>query len=66
MIKLSGFDWGMTLSQNTPEFRYQRRMFEQHFRPAVVQQYASKHERSAIVLLHNLLESPARFLEHVR
>lgn len=62
----AGFDWGITLLQNNSLFKYQRRMFEQQFRPGIVDQYAPKQIRATVVLLNYLLETPSEFMDHIR
>jgi hypothetical protein len=62
----AGVDWGMTLSQTGPWHRYLRRTFDSHLRPSLVHRYAIQQQRSAVLLLHELLQNSDDFMKKIR
>ncbi|KAK0500241.1 cytochrome P450 [Armillaria luteobubalina] len=66
MIKLSGWDLGLTLMRYSDWWRMHRRMFHQYFQSRAVPAYNPVQMKAASVLLQQLHKSPDVFARHVR
>jgi len=66
IFEMIGCDHHFSLMPYTPTWRIHRRMFHQHFYPAVVSKYRPAQLQHARTLLGGILKSPENTRKHVR
>jgi hypothetical protein len=65
-VDLVGMDWGISLLQDTPQHKYERRMFESQLRSSLVHKHYAKMKRNCVLLLQNFLQDPEGFEGYLR
>ena len=61
-----GWEWSLAFLPNGQMWRRQRKLLWQEFQPSVVAKYQAAQHAGARKLIARLLDSPEKFVEHVR